>query len=120
MDRYRRVLTLCGFVLASLPAQAQTQEQGVPGVTEVAPGVRQIDGAKVPSTQIGFSALKAAIENDRSYSKIKTLFTVPGIASPGPSGTTTYMYKIHDPETGQDGVAILFVKGGKIINYLVT
>ena len=118
MTGCRGILIIFGFMVTALPAQAQ--EQSVPGVTEVAPGVRHIDGAKVPSTQIGFSALKAAIESDRSFSKIKKLFTVPGIASPGPSGTTTYMYKVHDPETGQDGVAILFVKSGQIVNYLVT
>ncbi len=109
------------FVAAAAIAQPiGAQSSDVPGVTESAPGVRSIDGSKVPSTQISFSALKAAIEQDRSFSKIKHLFTVSGIDTPGPSGTTTYMYKIRDPETGQDGVGILFVKSGKILNYMIT
>jgi hypothetical protein len=108
------------LAVAAISRPIEAQPSNTPGVTEVAPGVRQIDGSQVPSTQIGFSALKAAIESDRSFSKIKHLFTVAGIDSPGPSGTTTYMYKVHDPETGKDGVAILFVKDGKILNYMIT
>ena len=111
------------YMLLFVGAFAQplgAQPSSVPGVTEVAPGVRRIDGNQVPSTQISFAALKAAVEKDRSFSNIKRLFTVKGIDSPGPSGTTTYMYKVHDPDTDQDGVAILFVKDGKILNYMIT
>ena len=118
MLRLRATLPILAVALFAQPIEAQSTD--VPGVTEVAPGVRQIDGNKVPSTNISFSVLKAAIENDRSFSAIKKLFTVNGIASPGPSGTTTYMYKVHDPEIDKDGVAILFVKGGRILDYLIT
>ena len=110
------VLLATGVVAQLIEAQPSS----VPGVTESAPGVRHIDGKQVPATQIGFAALKAAIEKDRSFSTIKRLFTASGIDSPGPSGTTTYMYKVHDPDTSKDGVAILFVKDGRILDYMIT
>lgn len=96
------------------------QADSIPGVTDVAPGVRQIDGQQVPATSISVEALKVAIEKDRSFSAVKRLMTVKGIASPGPAGTTTHMYKIRDPETKADAVAILFVKGDRIVDYLIT
>ena len=117
MPKLAAVVSMFLVAAASQPVFAQSS--GTPGVTEAAPGVQRIDGAKVPSTRLSVSALKAAIEGDRSYSKIKRLFTVAGIASPGPAGTTTYMFKVHDTDTEKDVVAILFVKGGSILNYLI-
>ena len=113
------------FILAALLATfaihpAEAQPDRTPGMTEVAPGVRQIDGAKVPSTQISFAALKSAIEKDRSFKAVKKLFSVPGIDSPGPSGTTTYMYKVHDPDANADGVAILFVMDGRVVHFMIS
>lgn len=109
------------IVAASIFAQPiAAQSSNTPGVTQVTPGVQQIDGSQVPATKISVSALTAAIEKDRSFSAIKRLFTVEGITNPGPAGTTTYMYKIRDPETGQDAVAILFVKSGRIIDFMIT
>lgn len=118
MPRFAAVLSMLVAAAASQPVLAQSSN--IPGVTEAAPGVQSIDGAKVPSTRLSVSALKAAIEGDRSYSKIKRLFTVAGIASPGPAGTTTYMFKVHDTDTDKDVVAILFVKGGSILNYMIS
>ena len=106
------------LVLAHSPCLAQSAQ--TPGVTEVAPGVRKVDGAQVPSTQISAAALKSAIEQDQTFKAIKKLFTVKGIESPGPAGTTTHMYKIVDTDTGEDKVVILFVKGKKIVDYLIT
>jgi hypothetical protein len=118
MIRFVVALLAGSVAVAGQPAVAE--QDAVPAVTEVAPGVRQIDGKQVPATEISAAALKAAIEKDRSFSVIKKLMTVNGIASPGPAGTTTHMYKIRDPETKQDAVAILFVKGGKILDFLIT
>lgn len=111
---------LIALTVTTSSSTVQAQSTNPPGVTEVAPGVREIDGGKVPSTQISVSALKAAIEKDRSFAATKRLFAVPGIASLGPAGTTTYMYKVHDTDTNVDMVAILFVKGGRVLNYLIS
>ncbi|MEP7223122.1 MAG: hypothetical protein ABI673_10720 [Novosphingobium sp.] len=115
-----RSTILAAILAAFVVCPAAAQSDSTPGVTEVAPGVRQIDGANVPSTHVGFAALKAAIEKDQSFKAAKKLFSAAGIASPGPSGTTTYMYKIHDPETNADGVAILFVKDGRVVNFMIS
>jgi hypothetical protein len=116
--RYGFALILALAVVSGDPARAQSA--ATPGVTEVAPGVREIDGAKVPTTQLTASRLKTAIETDKSFKNISKMFDVKGIASPGPSGTTTYMYKMHDAETGADVVVILFVKGNEIVDFLIT
>lgn len=123
-ERYRVMrsssLLAAGIVLflATTPGIAQPSE--TPGVTEIAPGVREIDGSKVPSTQISVAALKSAIAQDQSFKTISKLFKVKGIQNPGPAGTTTHMYKITDTDTGEEKVVILFVKSKKIVDYLVT
>ena len=43
-----------------------------------------------------------------------------GITNPGPQGTITHMYKLRDTDDKQDKVLILFVKGGKVLDLLLT
>ena len=116
-----RLLSLfaAGTILLLAPAPGLAQSSQPPGVTEIAPGVRKIDGAAVPSTQISATALEAAIAKDPTFKTIKKLFTVKGIDNPGPAGSTTYMYKIVDTDTGEDKVVILFVIGKKIVDHLI-
>jgi hypothetical protein len=111
------LVALAGALATANPALAQ--ESPPPGVTEVAPGVRHIDGKQVPATVISFAVLKAAIGKDHSFNAVRHLFTVGGIPAPGPAGTTTMMYKVRDPDSGKDAVAILFLRGDRIVEYMV-
>jgi hypothetical protein len=101
----------------AIPAAAYAQQAGV---TEVAPGVREIDGAKVAALSISGTSVKAAVAADPKFSAIKKQLGGDGIASPGPSGTITHMYKLRDTDDGKDKVLILFVKGGKVLDLLLT
>jgi hypothetical protein len=111
---------MLGLIIALVAQVGVAQDGNIPGVKDVAPGVRTIDGSKVPTTHLSAAALKAAIERDPSFQEVRKLFNVDGIASPGPAGTTTYMYKMHDPDTKDDLVVILFVKGKKIVDFLIS
>ena len=99
---------------------ALAQEEETPGVTQVAPGVTQIDGSKVPSTQVTEAKIEAAIAEDNRFKSVKKLFDVKGIKNPGPAGSTTYIYKIKDPDTDANMVVILFVRDKLVLDYLVT
>ena len=90
------------------------------GGTEVAPGVRVIDGVKVEVLTISGEAIKAAIKADPKFSGIKNMLGSEGITNPGPSGSVTHMYKLRDTDDDADKVLILFVKGGKIVDLLLT
>lgn len=107
----------CTVLIATLavPVAAQT-----PGVTELAPGVQQIDGAKVPSLGIDTTALEAVIKEKRSFRAVRKLLQGDGITSVGPGNTTVHMYKVHDTVSGKDQVLILFVKGDEIVDHLLT
>ena len=105
------------FVVLALPAHAKGQN--TPGVTEVAPGVRQIDGAKVPSLSISAADIAARIATDNRYKTMKKYLGSGGIDSTGPAGTTTYMYKVRDTDTDSDKVLILFVAKGKIVDHVI-
>ena len=114
----RFLKVICALAIASgLTPAASAQD--TPGVTEVAPGVRHIDGAKVESHQISVAALEQAIANEK-LSNVFKMLKGKGIPSVGPAGTTTHMYKIHDTDTQEDKVVILFVLKKKIVDHLIT
>ena len=117
MKRSVRLLALL-VLLTSQGLRAQQQE--IPGVTEVAPGVTEIDGAAVPSTDIAGARIAAAIAEDNRFKSVAKLFDVKGIKSPGPAGSTTHIYKIKDPDTKENIVVVLFVRDGLVLDYLVT
>ena len=96
------------------------QQQGTPGVTEVAPGVTEIDGAKVASTDVAGARIAAAIAQDNRFKSVEKLFDVKGIKNPGPAGSTTHIYKIKDPDTKENLVVVLFVLDGLVVDHLVT
>lgn len=96
------------------------QQEETPGVTEVAPGVTEIDGAKVPSTDVTSARIEAAIAEDNRFKSVQKLFKVTGIKNPGPAGSTTHIYKIKDPDTKENLVVVLFVRDGLVLDYLVT
>lgn len=102
-----------------LPA-SMAQQPETPGVTEVAPGVREIDGAKVPSRSVDTAALETLIKESKSFSAAAKLLGGKGIVSPGPAGTTTHMYKITDQASGKAQVVVLFVRGKDIVDYLIS
>jgi len=111
-----RLLAAAALVTA-LAASAAAQ---TPGVTEVAPGVREIDGAKVPSVSAETAALEAMINDKKSLRAVRKMLGGDGITSPGPQGTTVHMYKMHDKTTGKDQVVVLFVKGDAIVDHLIS
>lgn len=109
------VIAVAGFVQ---PCAAQTN--GMPGVTEIAPGVQQIDGGKVPSINLDAPALEAYLKEKKSFSAAKKLLGGSGIKSVGPAKSTVHMYKVHDVISGKDLVVVLFVKGDAILDYLIS
>ena len=116
----RKVLA-CAVALAVLAVSQSSaaQTERIPGVEDIAPGVRTIDGSKVPSLSLDASALEAAIKEKSSLRAMRKLLGGDGIASIGPANTVTHMYKVHDTVTGKDLVVILFVKGDTIVDHLI-
>lgn len=108
------------MVTALLLPTGIIQETETPGVTEVAPGVRRIEGAKVPTTSVDTVALEALIKETKSFGEVAKLLGGKGIASPGPANTTTHMFKISDQATGKAQVLVLFVRGNAIVDYLIS
>jgi len=116
-----RTLLACAAVLAA-PFSAEpaaAQDAPTPGVTDVVPGVRVVDGAKVPSHSLDASALEATITAKKSLRAVRGQLGGDGITSVGPSGTTLHMYKVQDTVTGKEMVVVLFVKGDEIVEHLI-
>jgi hypothetical protein len=103
----------------SVAEPSAAQDGPAPGVTDVAPGVRVVDGAKVPSTSLDAAALDAAITAKKSLRAVRGLLGGNGITSEGPSGTMLRMYKVRDTVTGKGMVVVLFVKGDEIVEHLI-
>ena len=112
---------VCAAFVAGLLAAGSAAARGdpTPGVVDVAPGVRAIDGAKVPSVALDASALEAAITDRKSLRAVKKQLGGDGITSIGPANTTLHMYKAHDTVTGKDLVVVLFVKGDEIVDHMI-
>ncbi|MEO8115199.1 MAG: hypothetical protein ABI655_12505 [Phenylobacterium sp.] len=82
--------------------------------------MRSIDGAKVPALRFEGASLEATLKEKKSFRDVKKLLGGAGIASVGPAGTTTHMYKVLDTATGKQMVLILFVRGDEIVDHLLT
>ena len=117
MQRKLTFATLAAGLAIATISMAQTDP--TPGVKIVAPGVREINGAEVPSIGIDTAALEATIKEKHSFAAAEALLGGEGIDSVGPGGTTTYMYKVHDTVTAHKFVVILFVKDASIVDYLM-
>jgi hypothetical protein len=117
MPRY----LVCAVLFAGLaaPELCAAQDSPTPGVTNVAPGVREIDGSKVPSVGIDVGALEAIIKEKKSLSAVRDVLQGDGVTSIGPAGTTVHIYKAHDTVSAKNLVLILFVKGDVIVDHLV-
>ena len=117
-----RTVFLSAAALAVILAAGSSaaQDAPTPGVTDVAPGVRVVDGAKVPSHSLDAATLEAAITAKKSLRAVRGLLGGDGITSQGPGGTVLHMYKVHDTVTAKDMVVILFVKGDEIVDHLIT
>jgi hypothetical protein len=102
------------WVLISTSAAADS-----PGVTDVAPGVREIDGSKVPSVTIDSTALEATIKEKKSLRSVSGMLGGDGITNVGPGGSIVHIYKAHDTVANKDVVVILFVKDGEIVDHLI-
>lgn len=113
------VLAVAAACLAA-PSVCKAQDGPTPGVTEPMPGVQVIDGAAVPALRLEAASLEATLKEDKSFAEIKRLLGGAGIPSVGPAGTTTHMYKLLDTATGKQMVLILFVRGNRIVDYLLT
>ncbi|AOL23014.1 hypothetical protein Ga0102493_111995 [Erythrobacter litoralis] len=118
-----KTATACALLASALlfsnnPLAAQAVSE--PGVTEPVPGVRVIDGSKVSQRPVSSSALLTAIAADPGFKGIAKLLGGKGIESPGPQGTVTHMYKIRETDSDTDKVVVLFVKGGKVVEHLIT
>lgn len=101
------------------PSVCQTQDTPTSGVVEVSPGVREIDGAKVPALRFDAASLEATLKEKKSFRDVKKLLGGAGIASVGPADTTTHMYKLLDTATHKQMVLILFVRGDEIVKHLL-
>jgi hypothetical protein len=113
------------FSLTALPGVVTSQgllaqQEETPGVTEVAPGVTEIDGAKVRSTDVASARIAVAITQDNRFRSVENLFKVKGNKNPGPAGSITHIYKIKDPDTKDNMVVVLFVRDGLVLDYVVT
>ncbi|OXE37479.1 MAG: hypothetical protein CGW95_01355 [Phenylobacterium zucineum] len=95
----RSLALAIALVSLAAPTVSQAQDGNTPGVTEIAPGVREIDGTKVPSLRFEAESLEVTLKEEKSFRKIKKLLGGEGIASVGPGGTTTHMYKVLDTTT---------------------
>ena len=116
----RRSLTcaaLGGGLAVVTCAMAQTDP--TPGVKTIAPGVREVNGAEVPTISIDTVALEANIKEKHSFAAAKALLGGGGIDAVGPGGTTTYMYKAQDAATLHRFLIILFVKDDSIVHYMM-
>lgn len=113
-------LACAAFIAVSaLGDPAVAQSDSVPGVQNVAPGVRVINGAEVPSAGVDTAALEAMIKEKHSFRAAKDVLGNNGVDAPGPGGTTTYIYKVHDTVSAKNFVLILFVKGDTIVDDLL-
>lgn len=112
----------CAVAIACLAGASASQAQAgaTPGVTEIAPGVRVIEGAEVPSLRLDAASLEQTLKQKGSFRDLKKILGGAGIASVGPAGTTTHMYKLQDTSTGKQMVLILFVRGNKVVDHLLT
>lgn len=108
----------CAAVLSGLLVTHSAAAPPTPGVEDIAPGVRVVDGAKVPRLSLDATALRAAIQEKKSFRAVKKLLGGDGVTAPGGGGSTVHMYKLHDTATDKDMVAILFVQGDRIVDQL--
>ncbi|MEO1729160.1 MAG: hypothetical protein AAFR64_00315, partial [Pseudomonadota bacterium] len=74
----RKALAIAVMLGLAVSQSVLAQDEGTPGVTEISPGVRTIDGAKVPSTELTKSRIEAAIAEDNRFKSVKKLFDVKG------------------------------------------
>jgi hypothetical protein len=116
----RKKLTFAALAAGlAITTVSMAQTDSIPGVTNIAPGVREVNGAEVPSVGVDTAALEANIKEKHSFAAAKALLGGNGIDSVGPGGTTTYIYKAHDTVTAHKFVIILFVKDESIVDYLM-
>lgn len=115
-----KAATIAILIVFGARSVCWAQEAATPGVSEPMPGVQVVDGAAVPALRFDAATLDAILKKEKSFPAAEKLLGGGGIVSPGPSGTTTHMYKILDTASGNQMVLILFVKGSKIVDYLLT
>jgi hypothetical protein len=115
-----RKAALAATSLIALVCSVSSAAQETPGVTQIAPGVRRIDGSQVPSVEIDRPALEAALIRGGAFRDVRRMLGGSGIESPGPAGTVTHMYKVRDRATAEELVLIVFVKGRTIVDSLLT
>lgn len=103
-------------VAVAMAAVSASAQEATPGVSNPAPGVQVIDGAKVPSIKVDVAALQASIATDNKFAAARKQLGGDGIVNVGPGGSIVHMYKVEDMATNSNKVLLLFVKGGKILN----
>jgi hypothetical protein len=113
--------SVCAMLVASaaVPICSSAEDKPTPGVVDVAPGVREVDGSKVPSQGIDVGALKAMLDAKKPYADVRDFLGGDGIATVGPAGSTVHLYKVHDTVTAANEIVILFVKDDAVVDHLV-
>lgn len=97
-----------------------TEAPSEPGITTLAPGVTQIDGAKVRTGEVDLPALEALLAKKGPMSDVVKMIGKAPMVNPAGGGTDAHMYKLDDTVTKRKVVVIVFVQNGKVGDSLVT
>ena len=97
-----------------------TEAPGEPGITTIAPGVTQIDGAKVRTSEVDLPALEALLAKKGPMADVVKVIGKAPMVNPAGGGTDAHMYKLDDKATGRKVLVIVFVRNGMVGDSLVT
>lgn len=113
-----KAIAALAFALPLAACVTETMQE--PGITTLAPGVVQIDGAKVRTGEVDLPALEALLATKGSMSDVVKMIGKAPMVSPAGGGTDSHMYKLDDATTQRKVLVIVFVKGGRVVDSLVT
>lgn len=97
-----------------------TEVASEPGITTLAPGVTQIDGAKVRTGEVDLQALEALLAKKGPMSDVVKMIGKAPMVNPSGGGVDAHMYKLDDKATGRKVLVIVFVQNGQVGDSLVT
>ncbi len=98
--------------LLSIPATGLAQPAGV---TEVAPGVRVIDGSKVAVLSLSGAVIRQAVADNPKFSAIEKMLGSEGITNPGPQGKITTCASCATPTTNRTRCSSCSSKAAKCL-----
>ncbi len=108
------------FLLAFALGACSTPEAAEPGITTIAPGVVQIDGAKVRGGEVDLPALEALLAKKGPMQDVVEMIGKAPMVNPAAGGTDAHMYRLEDRATKRKVLIIVFAQNGRVADSLMT